>query len=472
MGTEDVDDGGDEWFVSPLNTRRPAASDSAPSAEVLGALGDIAERTAPRRSFRAAAKLKLVQLFTLACLFIPAPHSAHASSADRFPGGGGNVAEVVNLKDCHIPQDGHSEEERVWSQQPSVVSWHNAIRPAQASLPPHEQEKLYLANQGQLEDAAWRPAESPKTTGTAIVATMAVRGVMIATASMGSIYALYKLGSAFLSAPVPVPPTVVAGDKHGTLAVPPTPAPAAEEEEEEEEAVLTPPSPQTGSADTTLGASRIVAFYSAAGLVSLWASHVLEARSKSTPPPLASSSSSSSSTSPSSSSLFFAASTSSAVTTTTTTASSSSSPPAATEASSKEESKTHVAKLSEMGYNLFFSPLPTVIKAGVVTNSESETTAAPPPTSPAAPAAPAAPATSGTSGTSEAPETSTPGEHLAEEEDLLLHLEEEEEGLIKAKAVKEVKEVGAERNLSAQRDDATPEDTAEATPKTKARSKP
>jgi hypothetical protein len=48
--------------------------------------------------------------------------------------------------------------------------------------------------------------------------------------------------------------------------------------------------------------------------------------------------------------------------------------------------------------------------------------------------------------TSEAPETSTPGEHLAEEEDLLLHLEEEEEGLIKAKAVKEVKEVGAERN--------------------------
>ena len=61
---------------------------------------------------------------------------------------------------------------------------------------------------------------------------------------------------------------------------------------------------------------------------------------------------------------------------------------------------------------------------------------------------------------------------MAEEEDLLLHLEEEEEGLIKAIAVKEVKEVGAERNLSAQRDDATPEDTPEATPKTKARSKP
>ena len=49
--------------------------------------------------------------------------------------------------------------------------------------------------------------------------------------------------------------------------------------------------------------------------------------------------------------------------------------------------------------------------------------------------------------TSEAPETSTPGEHLAEEEDLLLHLEEEEEGLIKAKAVKEVEEETAARRF-------------------------
>jgi hypothetical protein len=78
------------------------------------------------------------------------------------------AAENRIREERHIPQDGHSEEQRVWSQQPSVLSWHehNAIRQPQASLPPHEQE---LANHGELEDA------SPTTTGTAIVATAQTR---------------------------------------------------------------------------------------------------------------------------------------------------------------------------------------------------------------------------------------------------------------------------------------------------------
>jgi hypothetical protein len=49
---------------------------------------------------------------------------------------------------------------------------------------------------------------------------------------------------------------------------------------------------------------------------------------------------------------------------------------------------------------------------------------------------------------------------LADAEDLLLHLEEEQEGLFKAKA---------ENEVDAERNHATPEDTAEATLKTKAR---
>ena len=78
------------------------------------------------------------------------------------------AAENRIRKEFHIPQDGRSEEQRVWSQQPSVLSWHehNAIRQPQASLLPHEQE---LANHGELEDA------SPTTTGTAIVATAKTR---------------------------------------------------------------------------------------------------------------------------------------------------------------------------------------------------------------------------------------------------------------------------------------------------------
>ncbi len=51
---------------------------------------------------------------------------------------------------------------------------------------------------------------------------------------------------------------------------------------------------------------------------------------------------------------------------------------------------------------------------------------------------------------------------MADEEDLLLLLEEEE-GLFKAKA---------ENEVDAERDHATPEDTSEATLKTKARIKP
>ena len=52
---------------------------------------------------------------------------------------------------------------------------------------------------------------------------------------------------------------------------------------------------------------------------------------------------------------------------------------------------------------------------------------------------------------------------MADEEDLLLHLEEKQEGLFKAKAENEVDD---------ERDHTTPEDTSEATLKIKARIKP